>query len=196
MLIVARMKAKTSAALVLSGCLVAGCAGSGYDLSPMPPPGFELTGDWILEPGESEGQFASQSPESTADEPDRTKGGPGVRRTGPIAIGPRQIPVLGARSFVIEQSRDSMGVDYPGRPIRDVTWGRRKWGGRTIDAGWEDGVLLIRTRSHDYRLTERYELSADGKRLTLTIDFEPSVGKDISGTRVYVRHPIPGRESA
>jgi hypothetical protein len=116
------------------------------------------------------------------------------RRSASVApIGPRQIPVLAARSFVVEQSRDSMGIDYPGLPVRDVSWGRRKWSGRTIDAGWEEGVLIIRTRSDYYRLSERYELSSDGQRLTLTVDFDPKRGDDIKARRVFVRHEIPGR---
>lgn len=162
----------------LLAILVAGCAGSGYDLSPVAPPGFELTGDWILDNEPASGG-------------DHTPPDGAVTRT--MSMGPRQIPVLGARSFVIEQSRDSMGVDYPGRPVRDVSWGRREWRGNTIDAGWEEGVLIIRTLSDHYRLTERYELSGDGRRLTLILDFDPKQGEDINARRVFVRHEIPGR---
>jgi len=171
--------------------LLIGCAGNGYDLSPVVPPGFELTGDWILESGAGD-PIGDQSggERSTSGHGDRYKGG---RRASMAPIGPRQIPVLAARSFVVEQSRDSMGIDYPGLPVRDVSWGRRKWSGRTIDAGWEEGVLIIRTRSDYYQLSERYELSSDGQRLTLTVDFDPKRGDDIKARRVFVRHEIPGR---
>ena len=179
---------------------VAGCAGGGYDLSPQAPPGFELTGDWILEPIEAEPHPASgegQAPPDGDGQVAERRGGNtrsgGDAMTSAMSMGPRQIPVLGARSFVIEQSRDSMGIDYPGRPVRDVSWGRREWRGNTIDAGWEEGVLIIRTLSDHYRLTERYVLSGDGQRLTLILDFDPKRGEDINARRVFVRHDIPGR---
>jgi hypothetical protein len=171
--------------------LLIGCASNGYDLSPVVPPGFELTGDWILESGTGDPiDAARRDVERSADHRDRQMGGRGA---GMTPIGPPQIPVLAARSFVVEQSRDSMGIDYPGLPVRDVSWGRRKWSGKTIDAGWEEGVLIIRTRSDYYRLSEHYELSTDGQRLTLTVDFDPKRGDGIKARRVFVRHEIPGR---
>ncbi len=98
----------------------------------------------------------------------------------------QDFPVLEAHHMVIEQNRDSMGINYEPGTYRDVTWGERERGLWRIFAGWdEQGALAIHSRSSDIRAVERFSLRDDG-RLQVQVDIDGD-DRDFSLVRVFER---------
>lgn len=87
--------------------------------------------------------------------------------------------------MTIEQNQDSMGIDYDRGRYRDVSWGERERGLWTVNTGWSDtGDLISRWRAADAKAQETYQLSADGRRLTVLLQVE--TGSDtLNLRRVY-----------
>lgn len=79
-----------------------------------------------------------------------------------------------------------MGMSVDGGAWRDVSWGERKRGLWTIQAGWLDDALVVFSEAEDASARESYQLSADGRRLTVRIELEAG-GEDILLRRVYQR---------
>src|SRR5262249_29960136 len=82
------------------------------------PHGVDLSEIWQLDPRRS----AAPPPPPRPHESDnaRTDGGEG----GPRFAGPAPLlPMVAATRMTIAQDRDSMGIDYPNQPYRDVKWG-------------------------------------------------------------------------
>ncbi len=90
-----------------------------------------------------------------------------------------------AKRMTIEQSGDSMGIDYDRGRYRDLSWGERERGLWTINTGWnEAGELVSRWRADDAVAVETFQLAGSGKRLTVLLDV--TTGSDrINLRRVY-----------
>jgi hypothetical protein len=99
------------------------------------------------------------------------------------------VAVLFAKDMSIEQNFESMGVEYNATKYmdmnyRDVSWGERKRGLLTIETGWEEGNLIIKTEGSRLPIEETYILSEDSSRLTVIIELDG--GKDgMTFTRVF-----------
>ena len=63
----------------------------------------------------------------------------GGGQTSPHFGGPTPLlTMVTATEMTIGQDPQSMGIEYPNQPYRDIKWGEQKRGLFTIDAGWED----------------------------------------------------------
>lgn len=174
---------------ILPALCLAGC--QGIELSPQTPPGYNLTGAWELD---------QQTSDAT---PDLR---PGMARRGDRSRTPRQeqraeirgalgsalafivhdFQVLNATRMEIEQNRDSMGVRYVPGIYRDVTWGERQRGLWEVNAGWEEGDLVVLSKADGMQVLERMRLSDAGTLLTITATIEAD-GDDQVVTRVFRR---------
>jgi len=156
---------------VLMVVVAAGCAN--IELDARPPPGFDLSGRWVLV------DTASES-------------APSRRRLrvqgGMLSFVTQDFPVLRATEMTIEQHRDSMGISYDVGDYRDISWGTRQRGLWEVRAGWFEGDLLIISDARDADARETLSLSPDGERLTIDVRIS-SGGDDIDITRVYRRAP-------
>ena len=100
------------------------------------------------------------------------------------------LPMITATEMTIGQDPQSMGIEYPNQPYRDIKWGEQKRGLFTIDAGWEEQRLIIVTKSEPMTVHEVYSLSDAGNTLTLEIDLSSKRIGDRHVTRVFTRKPI------
>jgi len=153
--------------ILLTAVTLTGC--SGVPLDTRAPAGFDLSGRWRLVDAVSD-----PAPERR----------PLRRRGFSLAFAAADFPVLEARTLSIEQNRDSMGVNYDGDNYRDVSWGERQRGLWEVNAGWLDGVLLIRSEAPDAEATERLRL--EGDRLVVDVEVS-SGGETLTRTRVFER---------
>lgn len=148
---------------------LAGCAG--IELSSTPPPGFDLSGRWVLVP-------------EASDE------APPLRRLrsrgGLLSFITQDFPVLRAETLTIEQNRDSMGIAYDGRDYRDVSWGTRERGLWKVRAGWHEGRLMILWDADDADARQILSLSPDGNELRIDVRVK-SGGENVAVSRVYRR---------
>lgn len=196
--------------LLISVAMLAGCS----SLSTEPPPSYNLTGDWQLnnalsdspnlaalgkgsgprkrgaqrqgsgQGGGEKGRGQGRGQRSGGNGGGGTGGGPtsGSPRGGSQA--PVSVQVLIATEMSIEQNFESMGVEYNGSHYRDISWGERKRGQLTIETGWQDNNLVIKTEGSRLPIEETYILSEDGSRLTVVIELDG--GKDgKTFTRVF-----------
>ncbi len=170
-----------AAALVFSGC-------GATPLQDAPPTQFDLSGRWLLQADLSD---APPNPRKLGTavlppEPNRQQRSRQARRqAGSLAFVAHDFPVMHAKRMTIEQSADSMGIDYDRGRYRDLSWGERERGLWTINTGWnEAGELVSRWRADDAVATETFALADAGKRLTVLLDV--STGNDsIKLRRVY-----------
>jgi hypothetical protein len=148
------------------------------------PPGVDLSGTWQLDRSRSDTPPPPPRPHDTDDEhPGPSSQGP-PRFHGPAPL----MPMVAATRMTISQDRDSMGIDYPNQPYRDVKWGEQKRSLYVVDAGWDHDLLIIETKSQPMTIREIYSLSADRQTLTLLIDISEKRG-DHHVTRVFTRVP-------
>lgn len=149
--------------------LLAGCGST--PLETEAPPAFDLNGDWLLVP-------------ELSDPPPMIRA---LRARGvDMAFATQDFPVLTATRLTVEQNRDSMGVRYDGSDYRDVSWGTRQRGLWEVDAGWQDGVLVILSEAHDAKASERFSLKDGGGTLVVEVMVESGREKLIS-TRTFTR---------
>jgi len=189
---------------------VSGCA----SLSTETPADYDLTGQWQLiaaisdspnlaalgkSRGSARGPAAQRQPQGGRRGGGQRSGGRG--RSGGQTGGPptgsvgggRNVPVtvavLVAKTLDIEQNTESMGVSYDGTNYRDVSWGERKRGFLTVDAGWnKDKQLVINTQGDRFPIKELHILSDDRSRLTIMVELDG--GKDnMTFKRVFERVP-------
>jgi hypothetical protein len=157
--------------LICTVAFVAGVGCSGTPLDYAPAPGFDLTGNWILEPSLSD----------TAPPPSRLRA-----RGSMMAFVSQDFPVLRARRLHIEQNRDSMGVTFDDSDYRDVSWGVRQRGLWEVEAGWREGALVIVSDAKDGEAQETLTLSPDGQMLT--IEIRVSAGREnLQLSRIFTR---------
>lgn len=147
------------------------CACAGVTLEPDPPPGFDLTGQWVLQADASE----------VAPTRRRLRANGGM-----LAFVTQDFPVLRATAMSIEQSADSMGIRYDTGDYRDVSWGTRQRGLWEVRAGWNEGDLLILSEASDAQASETLTLTNEGRRLEVAIAVKAGSG-DVKLTRVFLR---------
>jgi len=153
-------------------------------LETVSPSGVDLSGTWQLDARHSDAPPPPPRPRESEDERRGGEGGP--RFGGPAPL----LPMVSANRMTIAQDRDSMGIDYPNQPYRDVKWGEQKRGLYVIDAGWDHDRLIVETKSQPMTIRETYSLSDDGNTLTLLIDLSAKRG-DHHLTRVFTRVAEP-----
>lgn len=102
----------------------------------------------------------------------------------------RDFPVLTTRHMHIEQSHDSMGVRYDTGDYRDVSWGVRQRGLWEVNAGWEEGRLLILSEAPDASAEETVTLLEGGSRLAVRLVIEADGGK-LAVNRQFTRQGEP-----
>jgi hypothetical protein len=155
--------------LALAAASMAAC--TSITLDPAPPPGYDLSGTWVLV------EDASEAPPSRRRL--RAQG-------GMLTFITRDFPVLTTQRMQIEQGPASMGISYGVGSYRDVTWGTRRRGLWEVRAGWHEGTLMILSEASDATASEVFTLSADGQRLSIEVVIR-SGGDDVSLTRVFRR---------
>ena len=148
--------------------LLAGCGG--VPLDETNPAEVDLSGTWVL-------NFSASDvvPDLRNARPARRGGTPSVRQealriaTGSgLAFVAHDFQVLRADRLEIEQSRDSMGVQYTPGQYRDVSWGERQRGLWEVRAGWQEAELVVISEARDLRVIERMQL-LDAERLKVAI---------------------------
>ncbi len=173
---------------VLPVILLAGC--QGIELSPETPPGYNLTGIWELD---------TQSSDVTPDLKRGLKRRAGRNRTASqeireelrgalgsgLAFIVHDFQVLNATRMEIEQNRDSMGVRYVPGIYRDITWGERQRGLWEVNAGWEEGDLVVLSKADGMQVLERMNLIG-GNLLRITAIIEAD-GDEQVVTRIFRR---------
>ena len=150
---------------------------------------FNLSGKWRLVPSESDAPpnprkvMNRVSQESVERRPTRSAAKARVRGAV-FAFVTQDFPVLTASRMRIEQSSDSMGIDYTPGTYRDVTWGRRERGLWEVFAGWdENDALVIDSRGNDIRAVERMFLRPDGRlQVNVTVNADR---RQLDLTRVF-----------
>jgi hypothetical protein len=157
-------------------CVLAACG----SVQTVQPPGFDLTGHWRLVTAMSDPTPRAETP----DDIDPMRAGP-----PPTLFQPRDFPLLGADELVIEQDRQSMGIEYVGIGYRDISFGERKWSGWKITAGWNDqGALEVRMKRGRVRYAETYSLAPDRNRLAIRAVVDTQRGER-QITRTFTREP-------
>ena len=171
-----------AAALLVIGSLLQGCAG--YDLSPLNPTGTDLSGTWVLD-------FAQSNSVADLGSMSQARGRLGSRREAlRIAKGSDlefvsvDFQVLKADKIQIELSKDSMGIRYFPGVYRDISWGERQRGLWEVNAGWEEGNLLIISDAKDLQVIET--LILDGDQLTIEVALDGD-GVEREVVRVFNR---------
>ena len=167
--------------LLLLGVL---CACSGQNLDYAAPAGFDLSGTWVLN------EYLSEAPPTAAEirrrEDEQVLRGQRRSATTSSAFLVQDFPVLGVDRMVIEQNRDSMGIEYGNGVYRDVSWGRRERNYWDVHAGWEEDTLYIRSDRRGIDGIEAMTLEEGGKRLRVVVSVE-SAGQAVRVDRVFER---------
>ncbi|HTK98707.1 MAG TPA: hypothetical protein VL379_11815 [Pseudomonadales bacterium] len=169
--------------------LLAACACS--HLTTVAPATVDLSGTWVLDARRSDSPPPMGHRRSEAEEnEDRSTsygGQPPPHFGGPMPL----LPMLTATQMTIGQDPQSMGIEYPNQPYRDVKWGEQKRGLFTIDAGWDNQRrLIIVTKSEPMTVHEMYSLNDVGNTLTLEIDLSSKRMGDRHITRIFNRKPV------
>ena len=179
-----RALAVTCFAFAIPGC-------SGIDLDTVNPVGVSLSGQWLVDFGDSD---------LVPDLRNRPQGRPSRRVQGSVnrealrvadgsalAFIAHDFQVLRADKLTIEQNRDSMGLDYQPGVYRDVSWGERQRGLWEVQAGWEEQQLVIISKARNMRVEERLQLiSPDLLEVRVNIDAD---GEQLEFLRVFNRQP-------
>jgi len=143
--------------LMLGGC-------SGIELSPVNPPGVDLSGTWLIDFSASDlvGDLRSnpQSRQILRRESSQRRETRRIATGSGLAFVAHDFQVLGADKLQIELNRDSMGIQYQPGVYRDVTWGERQRGLWKAHAGWEERDLVIVSQAKDLEVVERFVRSS------------------------------------
>ena len=165
---------------LFAACLLGGCTTLDTDA----PPGFDLSGEWVLD--------ASQSDEAPDLDAIRRRADRELLRgkvadtTASATFVVQDFPVLAAKRLRIEQHADSMGVHYDERAYRDVSWGDRTRDLWAVRAGWSQGVLVVQSSRGPVRGTQTYALEERGRQLRIALTVR-SGGELVDVERVYRR---------
>lgn len=175
----------------LVGALVvlAAAACGGVPLDEQPPVRYEIGGQWVLNTELSDPPPNTRQIMARADR-DFAEGRIGLPSGGALAFVTQDFPVLEAKSMVIEQDSDSMGIRYDTGVYRDVSWGERKRGLWKVSAGWFEGDLVILSKATDATGRETFRLSESGQTLEVVVEAN-SDGEKLMATRVFERVPAP-----
>lgn len=158
-------------------------------LAKAPPNQFDLSGRWVLLADLSDlpprGRRLSDTPIPPQVESRQQRVQRGRQDRGGLAFVAHDFPVMAARRMTIEQNQDSMGIDYDRGRYRDVSWGERERGLWTVVTGWNEmGDLVSRWRASDATAQETYQLSTDGRQLTVLLAVKTGTDK-LDLRRVY-----------
>ena len=176
---------------VLMPIAFAALAAACTNLETASPAGVDLSGVWQLDQQHSDVPPPPPRPHDSDEPHQGMAGGEGPPRFhGPAP----PLPMIAARRMTIAQDRDSMGIDYPNQPYRDVKWGEQKRSLYVVDAGWDHDRLIIETKSQPMTVRETYSLSPDRNTLTLLIEINEKRG-DRRLTRVFNRAPDDAQQS-
>ena len=158
------------------------------------PPGVDLSGTWLLDARRSDSPPPMGQRQSEAEENDDRATSYGSASQAPPGQSPRRfggpmplLPMVTATEMTIEQDAQSMGIEYPNHPYRDIKWGEQKRSLFKIDSGWEQHRLVIETKSQPMTIREVYSLSDASNTLTLEIDLHSKRIGDRHITRVFTR---------
>ena len=142
--------------LIALAC-VSGCGGLQLDAAPSGE--VPLTGAWVVDSAASDDVGSAMRPDakvgdrrrrmSTAAEIQR------IRRGSGLAYVAHDFQVLDAERMRIELDSDSMGVQHFPGVYRDVTWGTRERGIWTVQAGWDNDVLVVASQTRGIEVLER-----------------------------------------
>lgn len=153
-------------------------------LDPIVPRGFDLTGDWVLD---REASDAPPDLEAIRRREDRdVVRGRQSDAAASAAFAVQDFPVLTAARLEIEQDDESMGIRYDGILYRDISWGERERDLWRVQAGWNEGDLVIRSVRGGISGSETFALESNGTLLRVTVDIETG-GQDVRSVRVYRR---------
>jgi hypothetical protein len=94
-----------------------------------------------------------------------------IRRGSGLAYVAHDFQVLDAKRMRIELGSDSMGIQHFPGIYRDVSWGTRDRGIWTVQAGWDDDVLVVASKTRGISVLERYQLQGPD-RLVVSLDIE------------------------
>lgn len=166
---------------VFTAALLASCAGS---LDASAPRGFDLSGDWQLDPRQSDAPPDLGAIRRREDR-DIVRGRQ-ANAGASAAFVLQDYPVLTAERLHIEQDAASMGIRYDQSAYRDVSWGLRKRDYWTVHAGWADGALVIRTARGDTKGEETMTLENGRRQLRIAVRVT-TAGEDVYAERVYGR---------
>ena len=152
---------------------VAGCGGLRLDSAPSRD--VPLSGTWLVDSAVSDDVGSAMRPDakfsdrrrqmSTAAEIRR------IRRGSGLAYVAHDFQVLDAKRMRIELGSDSMGIQHFPGIYRDVSWGTRDRGIWTVQAGWDDDVLVVASKTRGISVLERYQLQGPD-RLVVSMDIE------------------------
>jgi len=159
------------------------------------PVAVDLSGTWELDARHSDlaPPLGHRSRSEVEDSDGTGASGEGPPRFGgPMPL----LPMVSATEMTIAQDPQSMGIDYPNQPYRDVKWGTQKRSFFTIDAGWDEQRLIIETKSQPLTVREIYSLSASGDTLTLQIELNGKRMNDLHLTRVFTRKTAASSDDA
>ena len=78
--------------------------------------------------------------------------------------------------MTIELAQDSMGVKHEPGVYRDVSWGKRERGIWEVQAGWEEDVLVVASKTNGIDVIERYRLLSLN-RLQVALDIRADGNK-------------------
>ena len=167
--------------------VVAAAACSGVPLDAEPPVRYDIGGQWVLNVELSDPPPNTRQIMARADR-DFAEGRIGSPSGGALAFVTQDFPVLEAKSMVIEQDSDSMGIRYDTGVYRDVSWGERKRGLWEVSAGWFEGDLVILSGATDATGRETFRLSGNGQTLVVAVEAN-SDGEKLFAERVFERVP-------
>lgn len=164
-----------AAALALAACA---------PLATTAPATVDFTGEWLLDPtlsGAPPNLEKIRRREERAIVRGRQRN---ARASAAFAV--QDFPVLSAETLRIEQNAGSMGVQYGGGLYRDVSWGKRERDFWTIQAGWQEGALVIRSERGAVKGRETLTLERGGTLLRVAVQVETG-GESIETVRVFRR---------
>ena len=167
-------------------CLASYClaVGACSTLNTQVPAGFDLGGSWTIDALASDPPPDLKAMRLRADRDavrDRSR-----EASTAAAFVLHDFPVLGADALEIEQSADSMGVRYGETTYRDISWGERKRDFWTVQAGWEEGLLVVRSKRGGVSGTETLALEEGGQRLRIVVHIKAE-GENVQAVRVFRR---------
>lgn len=148
------------------------------------PPTVDFTGEWLLDPTRSGTPPNLEKIRRREDRAIVRGRQPNARASAAFAV--QDFPVLRAETLRIEQNAGSMGVQYDGGLYRDVSWGKRERDFWTIQAGWQEGALVIRSERGAVKGRETLTLEQAGAVLRVAVQVETG-GESIETVRVFRR---------
>ena len=151
---------------------------SGLQLKSSPTRSVPLSGVWVIDTEASDNVNAAMKPDarrgddrlSTRAEIQR------IRRGSGLAFVAYDFQVLEAQRMTIELAQDSMGVKHEPGVYRDVSWGKRERGIWEVQAGWEEDVLVVASKTNGIDVIEHYRLLSLN-RLQVALDIRADGNK-------------------